>query len=158
MEIAALAAWLEQSALGQTMRGGWAYPLANVLHLAGLVLLLGPILLLDLRLLGYGKRFPAASVSRTLTPFAVAGLLLAVPSGLALFAADAQALLGHRLMQLKLLAIALALGNALLFRLLFERQLIGWDRAAPLGGRICALLSLLLWPAVMVAGRWIAYA
>ena len=109
----AWAAWLEATALGEQMRSSaLLYPALNLLHLLGLVLLLGPMLLLDARLLGAGRSFPLAAVSRTLTPLAVAGLLLLLGSGVCLFAADAGPLAVDRLLQLKLLLIALGIGNA----------------------------------------------
>src|SRR5690606_16501290 len=98
------------------MRGSdRAYPVVNLVHLLGLVLLVGPMLLLDLRLLGAGRQYPLPAVSATLTPWAVVGLLLLLPSGALLFAADAGPLLGNPVMQVKLLLIALGIGNALLF-------------------------------------------
>ncbi|SEK98547.1 hypothetical protein SAMN05428989_1205 [Pseudoxanthomonas sp. GM95] len=148
---------LEDSALGQWMRAGWGYPAANVLHLVGLVLLVGPICLLDLRLLGLGRSLNALQVSRLLTPWAISGLLLTLATGVMLFAADASALLGNRMMQFKLLAVTLAVLNALLFRARHAHHLPHWDRHPPPIGKLSAALSLCLWPAVLVAGRMIAY-
>lgn len=158
MDPAALAAVLEASALGTWMRGGgWNYAIVNVLHLVGLALLVGPILLLDLRLLGFGTQFPAHAVSRALTPFAAAGLLVALPSGIALFSADAVALLGNRVLQIKLIAVALGILNITLFHRMFARHLPDWDRARPGLARVSALLSIGLWLGILVAGRMIAY-
>ena len=157
MDLPSLAAALEGSAFGIWMRGGWAYPVVNIMHLIGLALLVGPILLLDLRLLGYGSRFPADAVSRALAPFAVCGLLLAIVSGAALFAADATALVCNRMLLLKLSAIAVQIASALGFHLLFSKRLADWDASPPLAGKALALLSILLWFGVVAAGRLIAY-
>ncbi len=154
----AWAAWLEASALGTQMRSSTLlYPALNLLRLLGLVLLLGPMLLLDARLLGAGRAFPLPVVSRTLTPLAVLGLVLLLGSGFCLFAADAGPLTVDRLLQLKLLLIALAIGNALLFRQLWSARLSDWDLHAPLLGRMQAALSLLLWLLAMSLGRLLAY-
>lgn len=156
--LSAWAAWLEASALGEQMRSSTLlYPALNLLHLLGLVLLLGSMLLLDARLLGAGRGFPLAAVSRALTPLAVVGLLLLLGSGLCLFAADAGPLLGNRLLQLKLLLIALGIANALLFRHLWSARLADWDGCAPLLGQAQAALSLLAWLLVMSLGRLLAY-
>ncbi len=152
------AAALEASALGQWMRGdAWAYPVVNVLHLLGLTLLVGPIVLLDLRLLGAGRVFPLAAASRTLTAFSVAGLLVLLPTGFALFAADAGPLLDNPAMRLKLIAIALAITNAIAFRWLWSDRFAQWDRTPPTFGRMQALMSIALWLTIPVAGRMIAY-
>jgi len=158
MDLAALAAALEASALGAWMRGSpWAYPAVNLLHLLGLVLLVGPMLLLDLRLLGAARRFAPADVSAALTPWAVVGLVLLLGSGSLLFAADAAPLLGSPLLQAKLACIALGVLNALAFRGLWVRRLPRWDAHPPLAGRLQAALSLGLWLAAGTLGRLLAY-
>jgi len=154
----AWAAWLEATALGVQMRSSaLLYPALNLLHLLGLVLLLGPMLLLDARLLGAGRTFSLPAVSRALTPLAVFGLVLLLGSGFCLFAADAGPLSADGLLQLKLLLIAMGIGNALLFRQLWSARLGDWDTHAPLSGRLQAALSLLIWLLVMSLGRLLAY-
>jgi hypothetical protein len=153
-----LAARLEASAVGAWMRGSdWAYPVVNLLHLLGLVLLVGSMLLLDLRLLGARRLFPLEEVSATLTPFAVAGLLVLLPTGALLFAADAAPLLQNRLMQVKLVLIGVGIVNALLFRRLWRNRLADWDWEPPAAGRLQAAGSLLCWLAAASLGRLIAY-
>lgn len=158
MDPVSLAAALEDSALGAWMRtGGWSYAAANVAHLLGLVLLVGPILLLDLRLLGFGRQFDAAAVARTLVPFAAVGVLVMLCSGIALFSADARALVGNPLMQAKLVGVALGLANIAWFHAAFARHLGEWDHSRPALARVSALLSIALWLSILVAGRMIAY-
>jgi len=150
---------LQDSAFGAWARGSaYAYPLANLLHLAGLVLLVGGIGLLDLRLAGAFRALPVAALSRVLTPMAAAGLALMAPTGLVLFAADAEALAGSAVFRCKLVLIVVALANAVAFRLLWSARLSAWDAAAPPAARLMALASLGLWIAVGVLGRLIAYA
>ena len=78
-------------------------------------MLVGGIGLLDLRLVGLFRSLPVAPLSRALTPVAIAGLILMVPSGLTMVAADA-AVAESATFRWKLLLIALALTNALAFR------------------------------------------
>lgn len=157
-DLAGWAAALENSAAGEWMRGSnWAYPVVNLLHLLGLVLLVGPMLLLDLRLLGAGRLFSVAEVSAALTPFAMAGLLLLLPTGTLLFSADATPLLDNRLLQIKLVLVALGVANALAFRWLWQRRLSDWDWRPPAAGRAQAALSALCWLAAGSLGRLIAY-
>ena len=158
MGLSELAAALEASALGAWMRtGGWSYAAVNVAHLLGLVLLVGPILLLDLRLLGFGRRFDAQAVARVLVPCAALGLVVMLCSGVALFSADARALAGNRLMQAKLVGVALGLANVAWFHFAHARHLVDWDRARPALARVSALASIALWLSILVAGRLIAY-
>lgn len=158
MDLAGLAAALEESALGVWMRsGGWSYAAVNVAHLLGLVLLVGPILLLDLRLLGLGRRFEARAVAQALVPFAAAGLAVMLCSGVALFSADARALAGNGLMRAKLVGVGLGLLNVAWFHLAYARHLADWDRVRPALAWVSAGLSIALWPSILVAGRLIAY-
>jgi len=135
------------------MRGG-LYPIANVAHLGGLVLLVGSIGILDLRIMGFGRRIPLPALSQMLTPLAVAGLLLAVGTGLLMFAADATPMVASRVFQLKILLIVVALLNVVLFRQWLGRSL---DREPSMLARLSALTSLGLWLTVGALGRLIAY-
>ncbi|MFZ6046188.1 hypothetical protein ACFW0H_08695 [Pseudomonas sp. CR3202] len=63
------------------------------------------------------------------------------------------------LLPLRSEAVLVALGNvnALLFRALWNRRLADWDRRPPFAGRLQVTLSILIWCAVMSAGRLLAY-
>lgn len=141
--------WAAQSSL--------AYPVANVVHLLGIFMLIGGIGIVDLRLAGAFRAIPAAALSNALTPIAIAGLVLIVPSGAVMFAADAEALVFSATFRWKLLLILLALANAIAFRVLWRRRLASWEAEPPPIGRAMAAGSILLWLAVATAGRWIAY-
>lgn len=156
---AALAAFGEavQSSPFGIWAGGDAYPFANLIHILGLVMLVGGIGVLDLRLAGLFRRIPAAPLSSALTPIAIAGLLLMIPSGATMFAADAAALVHSATFRWKLLLIVAALINAVAFRLLWRNRIAEWDADPPLGGRLMAGVSILLWLSVASLGRWIAY-
>lgn len=129
-----------------------AYPLANVVHLLGLVLLLGGIGLVDLRLIGLFRALPLQPLARALTPLGIAGLALLAGSGAVMFAAD-PAVTNSATFRTKLLLIAAALANAGLFRLLYARAI----DPTPAPARIMGLASLLLWLGVAYHGRMIAY-
>jgi hypothetical protein len=138
------AAWAAESSL--------AYPAANVVHLLGLVLLLGGIGLVDLRLIGAFRALPLLPLARALTPLAVAGLGLLAASGAVMFAADT-AVADSDTFRTKLLLIAAALANALLFRRLYGHT----PDPAPAPARLMGLASLSLWLLVAYQGRMIAY-
>jgi hypothetical protein len=153
--VEAFAAAVEGSALGAFARGsGWAYPAANLVHLLGLVLLIGGIGIVDLRLAGAFRALPIAALSRALTPVAIVGLVCLALSGPVLFAADARSLVQSDYFRIKLLLILLALANAAAFRRL-------WSPASPEATpllRGLAIGSILLWLVVAALGRLIAYA
>lgn len=154
----AIAVWFDAIGFGHWARSArLVYPVVNIVHLLGLVMLVGGIGVVDLRLAGFGRAIPLQPLVRALTPVAVAGLCALAASGPILFAADGVALAASSMFHLKLVLIALALTNALVFRWV-------WGRGAPLGDierrtltRLMAGGSLLLWLGVMAAGRMIAY-
>jgi hypothetical protein len=159
MDPLALAAGLEQSALGAWARGSpVGYPAANLLHLLGLVMLVGAIGVLDLRFLGLFRRLPAGALAQGLIPLAAAGLALMVLSGLVMFAADAGALARSAVFRWKIAVIAAALLNVAGFHLLWRRRLDDWTGGAPPAARAAAAASLMLWLAAAALGRLIAYA
>ena len=141
-------AWARASSL--------AYPVANLAHLLGLLLLVGGIGIVDLRVLGLFRGLPLAALSRALTPLAAAGLVLMLMSGATMFAADAATLATSATFRWKLALIALALSNAAAFRLRFGR-LVDGPPDAPAPARLLAGLSLSLWLTIATLGRMIAY-
>ena len=151
-------AGLEASGLGEAMRSSMLlYPMANVVHVLAVLLLVGPIVALDLRLLGIARAIDAAALDRYLTRFAYAALPVIVVTGFSLFSADARALAGNPAFLLKLTLVALGLGNALLFRLLWRHRLVLWDAAPPPLGKAQAAGSVVMWLAAVAGGRLIAY-
>lgn len=155
-QLAAWAAELEASGLGAAMRGSVRnlYPVVNLAHVAGVVLLVGGIGVVDLRIAGYGKGIGIGPLSRMLTPLAIAGLLIQAITGVMLYAADAGPLFASSLMRIKLVLIAFALLNAVVFRRLFGD--LDNETPPPLA-RTMAILSLACWFGVVGLGRWIAY-
>lgn len=146
------AAWLDAAGV-RAWASGAAYPWINTLHLLGLVMLVGAIGVVDLRVAGAWRALPAAALSRALTPVAMAGLAISLPSGVLLFAADGKSLAGSGVFVAKLVLIGLALANAVAFRALWGDR---FD-APPIVARAMALASVGLWLAVGAIGRLIAY-
>jgi len=150
---------IQDSSFGIAIRHSmWLYPLGNVLHVLGVALLVGSIVALDFRFLGFGRRYVTVEgASGLLTPFAVAGIVLLVPGGLILFVADAGPLAANTLLQLKMVLILIGLANAWLFRRNWGGKLATWDADPPGAGRAQALASMAIWLAVPTLGRLIAY-
>ncbi len=138
----------------------WVYPLVNSAHITGLALLFGAILPLDLRLLGVWRKVPLAQLARVLVPVAMAGLALAAAAGFLLFSVSAAKYAATPLFLVKLALIAAAVANALLLRRSADWTLarIPEVTAEPTGRlKTAGLLSLGLWLAVILCGRFLAY-
>ena len=129
----------------------WAYPALEVAHLVGIALLLGNLVLLELRVLGAAPALPVPALARAALTVALCGFALAATSGLLMFASQPMELLANRVFTLKMLLLMAAGSNAAWFHGRGSLQrLDGLAKAQ-------ALLSLGLWLAVLTCGRFIAY-
>ena len=152
--------WLAGTALSQAMRASaWLYPIVETVHIVGFAVLVGSVVLFDLRVLGCARALPVRPLARHLLRWALASLLLVLPAGLLLFTAHPQELAANPVFRLKLALIGTAGLNALLFHLLPYRTVARWelDAVAPRLARGQALLSILLWIGVIACGRLLAY-
>ena len=83
---------VESSGLGRFMREAlWAYPIAETLHIIGIAALYGSLLVVELRLLGLGRRIPVAALARLALPWTIGGFALAAAMGLCMFSAHVPA-------------------------------------------------------------------
>jgi hypothetical protein len=137
----------------------WLYPLVEIAHITGFVILVGGIIVLDLRLLGLSRAVRVSVLTRHILPWSVAAFALIVPTGLLMFMAHASDFLTNRAFQLKLLLIMLAGLNAAAFHVGVYRSVAMWDErvAPPAAARLHAGASLLLWLSVIACGRLLAY-
>lgn len=129
----------------------WAYPLLEVIHLVGLALVLGNLVLIELRVFGLGTTLPAPDLARLSLLLVAAGFGLLVISGILMFATQAQELLASRTFAVKMSLMSLALCNAAWFHARGSLKLL--DATA----RVQMMISTLLWLTVVGAGRWLAY-
>lgn len=150
---------VEASGLGRVMREAlWAYPLAETAHVAGLAVLVGAIVVVDLRLLGLGRALPVGALLRLAVPAALGGFAVAALTGLAMFSAHAAEFLVHPLFMLKMaLVLAGGLNAALLHAGPLQALAADPAGAPPPRVRLAAAASILLWLGVIACGRLLAY-
>ena len=129
----------------------WAYPALEVVHIVGIALLVGNLVLVEVRVWGAGAALPVEPLARLALPISLAGFGLAAASGLLMFSSQPAELLANRVFTLKMTVLMLAGCNAALFHSRGSLQKL--DRTA----RVQTALSLGLWLGVIVCGRWIAY-
>ncbi len=129
----------------------WAYPALEVVHIAGIALLLGNLVLLELRVFGMGQTLPIQALARLSLGLSAVGFGLAGTSGLLMFASQPEELLANRAFTLKMLLLFTAGCNAGLFHA--RDSLNRLDATA----KLYMLISTVLWLGVVACGRWIAY-
>lgn len=135
------------------------FPIIESAHVLGIALMAGTLITVDLRVLGLTfQREPVRRIAETLLPYTWAGFALMVATGFPLFAAESIKVINNPAFLVKLVLLALAGGNALLFHLTVYRSVDEWSGSAtaPLPARLLAATSAVLWLSVIVAGRLIA--
>jgi hypothetical protein len=153
--------WLAETrwsiALHESLYG---YAIVESVHVWTLCLFLGMAILVDLRLVGLTLRsVPATVVIRRLLPWMKAGFLIMVVTGVLLFFAIPVRTYHSVWFRLKLILLVLAGLNAWWFHIRTERTIAAWDVSPtiPRAARRAGAMSLVLWAAIVISGRLIAY-
>lgn len=127
------------------------YPALEVIHIAGIAMLLGSLLVLDLRVWGHASELPLRPLARLALRVTLSGFGLVVASGLFMVAAHPAEMLSNRAFLIKLGLVHLAALNAAWFH---GRGSL--DRCDALA-RGQTVFSAGIWLAAIICGRWIAY-
>ncbi len=140
---------LEGLWLAQAMKhSSWLYPTVETMHIWGIGMLFGSVVIMDLRILGVASKLNLSDLSRLGVLVALLGFGLAVLTGSLMFITQASELISSRLFILKMCLIFLLLANAIILRMRTVSN--GISKAQ-------ALISLAGWACVIGMGRWLAY-
>jgi hypothetical protein len=137
-----------------------AFPAVEGLHLLGLAFIMGPVLMLDLRLIGWiWRETPVSKIAQTFVPYSIAGAVVMFATGILLFCAEAVRCYNSGWFRIKLVLLLVAGLNALYFHTKTQSTWATWDTLAtpPLEAQRAGMLSILFWTGVIFAGRWTAY-
>ena len=153
-----LLGWIAGSPVAMAMKGSATlYILVNAGHILSIGLIIGAILPLDLRLIGFFRQTPVAVIGPFLARAAATGVVLAILTGLLLFSVRPTEYAGNPAFLAKIGLLVLGVINAALLH-----RGRAW-RGATSGGqsstllRLQAAVSLVIWISAVVAGRWIGF-
>ncbi|MCW3107297.1 MAG: hypothetical protein JWQ09_1803 [Segetibacter sp.] len=152
--------WLENSSVAVAIRQSlWLYPALEIVHITGIVLLVGPAFMFDLRLLGFSKKLPVSVLSQYLLPWSRRGLLLIIPSGLLLFMTNAATLGYDMVFKVKMSLLVVAGLNALIFHQFTFRLVSSFNENTilPPAAKVTACISIIVWLGIIACGRLLAY-
>jgi hypothetical protein len=157
MSLLAFFQWCEQSSIGDAIRrSAWLFPVIEAIHLLGLGLIGGAVLVVDLRLLGLGlRRQSVAQLARDAQPWLIGSLILMITTGTLLFLSEAIKCYYHPAFWMKMTSLFLAI----VFTFTVQRKVIIADEArmSPLWSKVVAVVSVMLWSGVGIGGRWIGF-
>lgn len=156
MSIESLAERLADTSLAYALTDStWLFGTLEAVHVLALSLVVGSIAIIDLRLLGIaGKDHDPQELLHRLLPFTWAGFALALASGTVMIFANPISYLANFFFRGKLLLLALAGANMVLFHLFSSRRLASQGAWAP---RVSGAASLALWVSIVTFGRWIGF-
>jgi hypothetical protein len=152
---------LQQSALGLFIsESAIVFPWIESIHVLFITFVVGSIAVVDLRLLGLASRSDTLlRMTREIVPWTVGAFAIAAVSGTLLFISSAERYWANWYFKAKLVLLACAGINMLVFHFVTARSMAEWDRRGdvPAAARLAGALSLAFWVVVIFFGRWIGF-
>lgn len=149
--------YVEATQLGDTIRESlWLFPAIEAVHLIGLAVIAGAVLVVDMRLCGVGlRRQPVAQLAADVQPWLIGSLIVMLTTGSLLFTSEAIKCYYSAAFWWKMTSLSLAIG----FTFTVRRKVAAADeaRVGPRWSRLVGLASLALWSGVGVGGRLIGF-
>jgi hypothetical protein len=134
----------------------WGWPSLETLHFIGLSLLIGVILLIDLRMLGVMKNVAFPALHRLL-PWAILGFGTNLVSGMLFFVASPEQYAHNVAFVWKLILVMLAGANALYFTVFDEAWVLKPGDEAPIFAKAAAVSAIVLWVGVLYFGSMLPF-
>ena len=159
MDLTGIAGWMVTTPISAFVNDhGWVWPTAEIVHFVGLALVVGIAGTFDLRLLGFARQVPVGALN-ALIPWAVVGLVLNTITGVLFVFGVPSRYLSNPAFGLKVLFLALAGLNVMVFNLVVSRKTltVGAGGDTPIAAKVIAATSLICWFAVMFFGRMLPY-
>lgn len=137
---------------------GWLWPFMETTHFVGMSLLIGSLLVVDLRMAGHFRSLDLIATHKLL-PVAFIGFGLNLVTGVLFFCGDPMRYAVHAGFQLKMILVIVAGLNALLYYWKIKPGMGSWDPEgdSPMLARVVAYVSLATWTGVLLLGRLIPY-
>ena len=154
------AGWLAQTGPSQFIQNVlWIIPAVQTVHILAIAAVLSSVAMIDLRILGLAGRATMAETADRYLPWIWWGLLALAVTGVTLITGEPVRSLTNPAFQIKMGLLIAAVAITLVFQRTVRRHAPAWEAPGPAAGtiRAAALATLLLWFAIAVAGRWIAY-
>jgi uncharacterized protein DUF6644 len=146
--------WISQAVLGYA----WSWPTLETLHFLALCLLIGSLLIMDLRLIGFQRAIPLTAV-HSLMPVAIGSFAINLITGLGFLFGDPHTYTANWAFWAKMLLVLLAGLNFLVYYTRVEPQLLrlGPNDATPALAKAVGVASLVFWFGVLSFGRLLPY-
>jgi hypothetical protein len=153
--------WLANTPLSKILQDqSWVVPTSQSIHILAVSIVFGSACMLNLRLLGVGHSGRSVSqLSNTLVPWMWRGLAVLLFTGFIQTVAEPVRQFVTPMFWTKMMLIIVVATMTVLYAKAVRRNAPVWDAASsrPARAKVFAILSTLLWLAIIVCGRFIAY-
>ena len=151
------AQWSEATSLGRMIRNSeYAFPMIEFVHLAGLAVIGGAVLIVDMRMLGLGlKKRSVAQLAKDAQPYVTGSLIVMLVTGIALYTSEATKCYASAAFWIKMVSLLLAMIFTYTIK---KRVAAGDEKTVSIGvSRLVGAVSIVLWFGVAWGGRWIGF-
>jgi Family of unknown function (DUF6644) len=154
----AFLSWLESTDYAGWILFSSGWEIMLTFHAIGLAIVVGTVLVLDLRILGWFKPIPYTALGEFLS-LAWIGIAINIVSGLSLFTSQATSYITNVPFLIKITLIIIGIVNVAYMRKVLRREAAGWDSSGAVSslGRGLALSSIVIWTFAVITARLIAY-
>ncbi len=160
-QVARFCDWLSQTPISMTFQSvAWIIPMVQSVHILAIAIVMSSVIMVDLRLMGVmGHTQSISGLTRRFVPWVWWSLLVLLVSGAILITAEPRRDLLNPVFQAKMALLAIAVAVTAMFQATVARNMEIWDLSPQnrTGAWVTAVVSLLVWTAIIGCGRWIAY-
>lgn len=150
--------WLESLPVAAYIAATWWFPFLESIHVLAATFVVGSILMVDLRLLGFAAREqPVSRIVKEVVPWTYGTCALSIVTGVGMFITRANHYVENPAFQVKMALLVLAGINMAIFHLVTSRSIASWDTATTTAAKWAGACSLLVWAGVMLSGRWVGH-
>ncbi|HVY35046.1 MAG TPA: DUF6644 family protein [Caulobacteraceae bacterium] len=159
--IAAFCDWLSATPISLTIQSVlWIIPVIQSIHIIAVTLIVGAVLMVDMKLLGVvGRDMPISGATRRFLPWVWVAVVVLLLTGSVLTVAEPRRELINNVFRLKMLLVLAACALTGGFQIIVSRNAEAWgdQPSNQWSARAVAIISLALWVGIIMCGRWIAY-
>ena len=151
--------WMETTWINKVVLGyAWSWPTLESLHFLALCTLIGSLLIMDLRLIGFQRLIPLKAV-HSLMPVAIVSFVVNLITGLGFLFGDPRTYTSNWSFWAKMICILLAGVNFFIYYLRVEPMLLrnGPNDPTPALAKAVGAASLIFWFSVLSFGRLLPY-
>jgi hypothetical protein len=160
-QVAQFCDWLSQTPISMTFQSvQWIIPMVQSVHILAIAIVMSSVIMVDLRLMGLmGHTQSISGLARRFLPWVWWSLLVLLVTGAILITAEPRRDLLNPVFQAKMALLVVAMAVTAVFQTTVARNMEIWDLSPSKrsGAWVTAVLSLLVWTAIVGCGRWIAY-